>query len=300
MTKATTPAPAPQKKKNKGLIIGLIVGAALLLLICFILATVALVRGASDGIFKDLNVEGSGDPRKNTSLITNVEGYAGVEKATINCSTPVPWDYQSCVLGIQVERTITEAQLRDVAGAFIPSITNGDLGSTPKGIILTVGDRPYVAPLESTVIVDTESVNEAVPVFYQALQDASVSGLSVNSQTGDYSSISLSAEPSYGAICEKAKSYAEAVNSVTLQHATYPEVDINGAVIRGANGVSTCVKLMQYADTQAEKSADIRRISTTSEKVRLTYKTGVSEEVRTDAKNKLTQVLVGTSLTVAE
>ena len=141
----TTPQnPKVIPRKNKGLIIGVIVGASLLVLGCIVIASIAFLNG----VFKDLNIQGSSDPRKNTVLIQRVESYAGVQKATINCSNPVPWDFQSCVLGIQVKRDISNTQVQDVVNAFIPSVTNGDLGKTPEGIRLTFNDRPYAAPIQ--------------------------------------------------------------------------------------------------------------------------------------------------------
>ena len=302
MNKTTPPVPAPQKKKNKGLIIGLIVGLAIFIVASFIFATVALVAGGN--LFKDLKIEGSGNPDSNTALKSSVESYPGVEKATINCSTPVPWDFQNCVLNIEVARTATEAELKDVAGAFIESVTNGDLGSTPRGIVLSADKDKYnSARLESTTIRTTETLDSAVPLFFRAIQDPSVTGLTTGNydyKTGrdEYTSVSISAVPDYTASCAKAQSFATAVGTIYLQHDTLASVTL-GDMSNDPSGTLVCAQLLRFVDSHESLSSEIRSLSAGKAVVKITFEPGTNDATKASLRSDLEAVLTKINYTLA-
>lgn len=302
MNKTTPPVPAPQKKKNKGLVIGLIVGLAIFIFACFVFATIALVAGGN--FFKDLKIQGSGNPDSNTALKSSVESYPGVEKATINCSTPVPWDFQNCILDIEVTRTATEAELKDVAGAFIESVTNGDLGSTPRGIVLSADKDQYnSAQIKSTTIRTTETLESAVPLFFRAIQDPSVTGLTTSNydyKTGrdEYTSVSLSAVPDYAASCAQAQGYATTVGTIYLQHDALASVTL-GDMSNDPSSALICAQLLQFVDSHASLNSEIRSLSAGKSVVKLTFEPKTSDTIKASLRSDLEAVLANTKYTLA-
>jgi len=293
-TQHATPNQTPPKKKRTGLIIGIVIAVVVIFIAIFFITGIALIS-----TFKNSNLQiGIQDPSENTELIRSVESYAGVESASIGCSHPVPWEYQACQLEIGVVRTITQDEIRDVALAFTPSIGNGDLGSTSRGIVIKWSDDSTSSAIESTTIFNSNTLESALPLFYRALQDPAISVLSANRDEYVSASYKVSSTD-FTASCEAAKSYSSELSIVRIQQSTLPEVSLTN-VLSEPEGLETCEKLLQFTASYAEKSDEISRISISKSSSRLFFERNATESTQTELNAAFSQLLAGTPFAVSK
>ncbi len=293
MTTHTAPNQTPPKKKRTGLIIGIVLAAIAILIAIFFIAGIALIS-----TFKNSNLQiGVQDPSENTELMRSVESYPGVESASIGCSHPVPWQYQACQLEIGVVRTITQDEIRAVTVASLSSIKDVDFGSTPRGIQIKWGDKATSSAIESTAIFNTDTLESALPLFYRALQDPSISVLSA--KDSEYVSATYKVSSiNYAASCAAAKNYSSELRIIRIQQSTLPEVSLTN-VLSEPEGLDTCEKLLRFTASYADKSDEISRISISKSSSRLYFERSATESTQTELNAAFSQLLADTPFAVS-
>lgn len=289
----TPPVQTPQKKKHTGLLVGLIVGGGIIVMIAFTFAVVSitsLLLGKAGNV-----LVGSGDPRDNKGLIAKTESLAGVEKANILCSNPLPLSYQNCTFQVFVERTITEPQIKTISETLTPDVAE-HLGSAPRGIVLVWSDESKNASIATPAFLNEAALNEALPLFMRALSDPAVVELS-SSPRGSYVSVTLAAEPDYSTTCASGRGYVDGLEKISFVHGALPQVTFESNTYAQEETLGLCSTLLTFIDTHQDAADVISHIYVSDSKASLGFQPRTAETVRSNIREELARSLEGSTFT---